>query len=125
MSRSPQWSLSLRFPHQKSNLYLFNSLATALSEPALYGLLTFHVPKTMPLFRCLLRDTSSRNTPPRISKWGSSLPPDRFVSRIFYTHAFDFYSLSKLVGGCSTNGSTATKSSGVCYHCSVIGVLVP
>ena len=38
-------------------------------------------PKTMSLFRCLLRDTSSRNTPPRRSEWGNSLPPDRFVSR--------------------------------------------
>ena len=41
----------------KSNLYLANSLVTAL-----YRLLTFHVPKTMSLFRCLLRGTS-RNTP--------------------------------------------------------------
>jgi hypothetical protein len=32
---------------------------------------------------CLLRlrDTSSRNTPPRRSEWVSSLPPDCFVSR--------------------------------------------
>jgi hypothetical protein len=29
----------------KSNLYLANSLATAVSAPALYRLLTFHVPK--------------------------------------------------------------------------------
>ena len=35
----------------------------------------------MSLFRCLLRGTSSRNTPPRRSEWGSSLPPDCFVSR--------------------------------------------
>jgi hypothetical protein len=28
-----------------------------------------------------LRDTSSRNTPPRRSEWGSSLPPEYFVSR--------------------------------------------
>jgi hypothetical protein len=28
-----------------------------------------------------LRDTSSRNTPPWRSEWGSSLPPDCFVSR--------------------------------------------
>ena len=33
------------------------------SEPALYRLLTFYVPKTMSLFRSLLRDTSCRNTP--------------------------------------------------------------
>ena len=29
----------------------------------------------------LLHDTSSRNTPPRRSEWGISLPPDCFVSR--------------------------------------------
>jgi hypothetical protein len=50
-------------------------------EPALYRVLTFHVPKKKSLFRCLLRDTSSRNTTPRRSEWGSSLPPDCFVSR--------------------------------------------
>ena len=32
----------------KSNLYLANSLAAAVSEPALYRLLTFHVPKKSP-----------------------------------------------------------------------------
>ena len=46
----------------KPNLYLANSLASAVSEPALYRLLTFHVPKKMSLFQ--LRDTSPRNTPP-------------------------------------------------------------
>jgi len=63
--------------------HLANSLDTAVSEPALYRLLTFHVPKTMSLFRFLLRGTSSRNTPPtpRRSEWWSSLPPDCFVSR--------------------------------------------
>ena len=65
----------------KSNLYLANSLVTVVSEPALYRLLTFHVPKTMSLFRCLPRGASSRNTPHRRSEWGSSLPPDCFVSR--------------------------------------------
>ena len=63
----------------KSILYLANSLAAAVSEPALYRLLTFHVPNKMSLF--LLRDTSFRNTPPRRSEWGSSLPQDCFVSR--------------------------------------------
>ena len=48
-------------------------------EPTLYRLLTFRVPKKMSLF--LLRDTFPRNTPPRRSEWGSSLPPDCFVSR--------------------------------------------
>jgi len=46
----------------KSNLYLANSLAAAVSEASLYRPLTFHVPNKMSLF--LLRDTSSRNTPP-------------------------------------------------------------
>jgi hypothetical protein len=49
----------------KSNLYLANFLATAVSEPALYRLLTFHVPTRMSLFLFLRRDASSRNTPPR------------------------------------------------------------
>ena len=38
----------------KSNLYLANSLAAAVSQTALYRLLTFHVPNLMSLFRCLL-----------------------------------------------------------------------
>jgi len=37
----------------KSNLYLANSLTTAVSEPALYRLLTFHVPNLMSVFHCL------------------------------------------------------------------------
>ena len=71
--------LKIHLTPTKSNLYLANSLAAAVSEPALYRLLTFHVPNKMSLF--LQRDTSSRNTPPRRSEWGSSLPPDCFVSR--------------------------------------------
>ena len=40
----------------KSNLYLANSLAAAaVSEPALYRLLTFKVQNLMSLFRCLVR----------------------------------------------------------------------
>jgi hypothetical protein len=63
-------------------LYLANSLAAAVNEPALYRLLTFHVPNKISLFLCLPRDTSSRNTPPPPrSEWGLSLPPDCFVSR--------------------------------------------
>jgi hypothetical protein len=38
----------------KSNLYLANSQATAVIAPALYRLLTFHVPTKMPLFREIL-----------------------------------------------------------------------
>ena len=42
----------------KSNLYLVNSLAAAVSEPALYSLLTFHVicTKTSVQFRGFLLD---------------------------------------------------------------------
>jgi hypothetical protein len=40
----------------KSNLYLANSLAAAISEPALYRLLTFQVPYFMSLF-CFLGHT--------------------------------------------------------------------
>ena len=63
----------------KSSLYLANSLATAVSEPALYRLLTFHVPKKMFLFCCLLRDTSSRNTPHPGDPSGGV----KFTSRLF------------------------------------------
>jgi hypothetical protein len=37
----------------KSNLYLANSLATVISDPDLYWLLTLQVPNVIPLFRCL------------------------------------------------------------------------
>ena len=37
----------------KSNLYQANYLAAAVSEPALYRLLIFHIPNLMSLFRCL------------------------------------------------------------------------
>jgi hypothetical protein len=36
----------------KSNLYLGNSLANVVSEPDLYRLHTFHVPKLISLFHC-------------------------------------------------------------------------
>ena len=39
----------------KSNLYLANSLAAAVNEPALYRLLSFQVPNLMSLFRWLGR----------------------------------------------------------------------
>ena len=60
--------------HTKSNLYLANTLAAAISAPALYRLLTFQVPSTMSLFLLRLRDTSSRNTPPeiRVGEWFTS-----------------------------------------------------
>jgi hypothetical protein len=37
----------------KSNVYLTNSLATAVSDPGLYRLLTFHLPNLKSLFHCL------------------------------------------------------------------------
>jgi len=39
----------------KCKLYPANSLAAAVSEPALYGLLTLQVPNLMSLLRCLVR----------------------------------------------------------------------
>jgi hypothetical protein len=36
-----------------SSLYFANSLAAAVSEPAVYRLRTFQVPYLMPIFRCL------------------------------------------------------------------------
>ena len=44
------------------NLHLVNSLAVAVSEPALYRLLTFHVPNLRSLFRCLGRTKVSVQT---------------------------------------------------------------
>jgi hypothetical protein len=43
----------------KSNLYLANSLAAAVSEPALYRLLTSQVPNLVSLFRCVGRSKVS------------------------------------------------------------------
>jgi len=43
----------------KSHLYLANSLAVAVSEPALYRLRTFQVQNLMYFFRCLGRTTVS------------------------------------------------------------------
>jgi hypothetical protein len=53
------------------------SWISIISDPALYRLLTFHVPSNMSLFRLRLRDTSSRNTPPfppeiRLVEWFTS-----------------------------------------------------
>jgi hypothetical protein len=41
----------------KSNLYLDSSLETVIREPALYKLLTFHVPKLLSIFLCLGRSS--------------------------------------------------------------------
>ena len=62
----------------RSNLYLANSLAAALSEPALYRLLTFHAPNIISLFFFLLRDASARNTPPPEIRMG-----EYFTSGLF------------------------------------------
>ena len=50
------------FTYQDMQCNPFDSLAAAVSEPALYRLLTFHVPNKMSLFLWLERDASSRNT---------------------------------------------------------------
>ena len=55
---------NLLHTHTKYNLYLANSLAVALSKPALYRFLTFHVPSKMSIFLFLFHDGPSRNTPP-------------------------------------------------------------
>jgi hypothetical protein len=39
----------------KSNLHIANSLAAAVSESALYRILTFHVPNLKSLYHCLGR----------------------------------------------------------------------
>jgi hypothetical protein len=85
---SLSWANSIQSPQAPPTswrsiliLYLANSLVASVSEPALYRVLTFHVPNKMSLFRFLRRDASSRNTPrPRRSELGSGLPPDCFVS---------------------------------------------
>ena len=41
------------YPPPKSNSYFANSLAAAVSEPALYWLLPFHAPNLMSIFHCL------------------------------------------------------------------------
>jgi hypothetical protein len=82
----------------KSNLYLANSLATVIRDPALYKLLTFHVPKRMSLFRFLKRDASSRNTPLGDPSGGmvyfrivlspeEAFRPWVFLNKIFYGEA--------------------------------------
>jgi hypothetical protein len=52
-------------------------------------LLIFHVPNKMSLFLFLVHVASPRNTPPPPplrTEWGSSLPPDSFVSRGIIPH---------------------------------------
>ena len=57
----------------KSNLYLVNSLAAAVNEPALHRLLTFHVPNLMSLLHGLGRT--------KVSVQVRSFLCDRFVTR--------------------------------------------
>jgi hypothetical protein len=62
---SPVPILSQLHPVPTTPSNLANSLAAAVSEPALYRLLTFHVPNRISLLRFWkLRDTPSGNTPP-------------------------------------------------------------
>jgi hypothetical protein len=65
-------------------LYLAKSLPTAVSEPALHMLLTFHVPKRMSLFRCLQRDISYTNITTICNVWTSLAVEDhRLGDRLF------------------------------------------
>jgi hypothetical protein len=51
--------------------------------PPWFNVVTFHVPM---LYWRALRGVSSRDTPPRRSEWGSSLSPERFISRRSISH---------------------------------------
>jgi hypothetical protein len=59
-------------PYPQSARHLSLSWANSIQSPR---------PPPTSLFRFRLRHTFSRNTPPWRSEWGSSLPPDCFVSR--------------------------------------------
>jgi hypothetical protein len=61
--------------------YLEPNPSSLHDPPPNFLKLTFQVPSNMSLFHLQLCETSTRNTPPRGSEWGSSLPPDCFVSR--------------------------------------------
>jgi hypothetical protein len=66
------------------------NFAASQEIPRIYGTLKFlTVPTSARHLSLRLRDTSSRNTlppPPRRSEWGSSLPPECFVSRGSISH---------------------------------------
>jgi len=60
-----------------------------IPSPLPEGILPYKAPNIpLPSFipLCMLRDDSPRNTPPRRSEWGRSLPPDCFVSRGIISH---------------------------------------
>ena len=61
----------------KSDFYLANSLAAAESEPALFRLLTFHIPNLMSLFHCLSHT--------RVSFQVQSLLCERFITGYDFT----------------------------------------
>ena len=63
----------------KSNLYLANSLASAIGEPALYWLQTFQVPNLMSLFHCLGRNKVS------VKVWGFVC--EYFITRYFFVRS--------------------------------------
>ena len=65
------------FTPTKSNLYVANSLAAGISEPALYRLLTFHVPNLLSLLRCLDRS--------RVSVQVRDFVCDDFVTKYVFT----------------------------------------
>jgi len=101
---SLSWTSSIQSTHRhptsrRSILILSTHLCLGLPS----GLLLSGYPtKTLytlypPPYVCLLRDASSRNTPPpRRSEWGSNLPPDCFVSRGSMMHGLtNFKSVGK------------------------------
>ena len=93
---------------------LANSLDAAVSEPALYRLLTFQVPSNMSLFRLRLRDTSSRNTPP---------PGDTCIRTVSEIHQYCSHTLrlsSEVLRSNSVRGKPQYDRMSVCLpiqHC--------
>jgi hypothetical protein len=51
-------------PPTKTNLYIDNSLATAIGDPGLHWVLMFHVPNVLSLFHSL------RSTKVSVQAWG-------------------------------------------------------
>jgi hypothetical protein len=62
------------------------NFASSQEIPRIYGTRKFLTVPTSARHLLRLRDTSSRNTPPRRFEWGSSLPPECFVSRGSISH---------------------------------------
>jgi hypothetical protein len=61
----------------KSKLYFYSSLETVINEPALYKLLTFHLPNLISIF-CPLRRLSKKPVQVRDSF-------EHFITSLFFT----------------------------------------